>query len=130
MLVSEKCSRGVPSRRRFGRRPAGRVGHARSIGKPRMNQSRWFDPTVGRWLSEDPAGLRLVTRTSTATAGTRRRMGRIRAGLPVLPQRRRGSLPPSNSIAGTTREKCSTSTLTRSRKSRRKLPASSRVLMV
>ena len=57
MLVSEKCSRGVPNRRRFGRRPAGRVGHARSIGKPRMNQSRWFDPTVGRWLSEDPAGL-------------------------------------------------------------------------
>ncbi len=57
MLVSEMCPRGVPSRRRFGRRPAGRVDHAGSIGKPRINQSRWFDPSVGRWLSEDPSGL-------------------------------------------------------------------------
>ena len=61
-----------------------------------MNQSRWFDPTVGRWLSEDPAGLAAVTRTSTATAGTRRRMGRIRAGLPVL--------PPSTGAAGCPRQ--------------------------
>ena len=53
MIVSEKCSRGVSSRRR--RRPACRVGRAGPVGKSRINQSRWFDPTVGRWLSEDPA---------------------------------------------------------------------------
>ena len=53
MLISEKCSRAVPNRRRW--RPAGPARCARSIGKSRINQSRWFDPSVGRWLSEDPA---------------------------------------------------------------------------
>ena len=55
MLISEKCSRGVPNRRR--RRPAGRARHAGPVGKSRINQSRWYDPTVGRWLSEDPAEI-------------------------------------------------------------------------
>ncbi len=57
MTVSEKCSRGVPNRRCFGRRLAARARHAGPVGKSRLNQSRWFDPTVGRWLSEDPSGL-------------------------------------------------------------------------
>ncbi len=37
--------------------PSRRAGHAGPIGKSRINQSRWFDPSVGKWLSEDPSGL-------------------------------------------------------------------------
>ncbi len=57
MPISEKCMKGVSSRRRWRRRPSGRAGRAGPTGKSRINQSRWFDPTVGTWLSEDPSGV-------------------------------------------------------------------------
>ena len=34
-----------------------RSGHAGSIDKSRMNQSRWYDSSTGRWLSQDPIGF-------------------------------------------------------------------------
>ncbi len=33
------------------------LGGTRSTADSLINQSRWYDPSVGRWLSEDPSGL-------------------------------------------------------------------------
>jgi len=32
-------------------------GYARSIDNSRIDHNRWYDPSVGKWLSEDPSGL-------------------------------------------------------------------------
>ena len=57
MLTLENCLRGLSNGRRRNRHLSRGPGQARSIGYSRTNQSRWYDPSVGRWLSEDPSGL-------------------------------------------------------------------------
>ena len=57
VLTLENCLRGLSNGRRRNRHLSRGPGQARSIGYSRTNQSRWYDPSVGRWLSEDPTGL-------------------------------------------------------------------------
>ena len=55
MLNFETKRRELSSRHTPDGRLTRRSGHAAPSRELRMDQSRWFDPTVGRWLSEDPA---------------------------------------------------------------------------
>ncbi len=57
MLTIENAPRKMSDRRHRGRHLAARPGHSRPIDHLRINQSRWYDPTVGKWLSEDPSGF-------------------------------------------------------------------------
>ena len=54
MLTIEKNLQKVSNRRPRNRHSGGWASHAGSTGNSGINQSRWYDPSVGRWLSEDP----------------------------------------------------------------------------
>jgi RHS repeat-associated protein len=56
-IEKEKGPRTLSNHRHRHRHFVGWPGHAGSIDNPRIDQSRWYDPSVGRWLSEDPSGL-------------------------------------------------------------------------
>ena len=57
MPTVEKNLQKVSNRRGRNRHLGGRHGHTGPIENSRINQSRWYDPSVGRWLSEDPIGF-------------------------------------------------------------------------
>ncbi len=50
MLTAENEQRKLFSRRRFD-------GEFSRAGRARINHNRWYDPVVGRWLSQDPIGF-------------------------------------------------------------------------
>ena len=57
MLTVEESPTGLRSCRRRHRQLSRSLGGTRSTADSLINQSRWYDPSVGRWLSEDPSGL-------------------------------------------------------------------------
>jgi RHS repeat-associated protein len=60
-LLGVQCSWAIASilhrDRHRSRNAASRACSGRTIDHPTINQSRWYDPAVGRWLSPDPSGL-------------------------------------------------------------------------
>jgi RHS repeat-associated protein len=57
MPTIEKCPRTPSSRGRRGKHLGSPAGRAGSTADTRISHDRWYDPSVGRWLSEDPSGL-------------------------------------------------------------------------
>lgn len=57
MQISVQDKKSRRSRRGHGARVASWTTLDGLIPTARSNHVRWFDPTVGRWLSEDPSGL-------------------------------------------------------------------------
>ena len=56
-MLTSKNAHGDFDRRRCHRHLCVGSWHAGSNADSPINQSRWYDPSVGRWLSEDPSGL-------------------------------------------------------------------------
>ena len=57
MLNIDPCARRLFDRRNRNQQLLGRLGRSDGGRCLETGQSRWFDATVGRWLSEDPLGL-------------------------------------------------------------------------
>ena len=76
MVISVKSKKSRYIRRGHGARAARRTTLDGLTPTTRSNYVRWYDPTIGRWLSEDPAAADV---NLYKYCGNARRIASIRA---------------------------------------------------